>query len=156
MTSYSQLLAILDASNTCARYEREPSGRDTWQTPAELAASGVGDCEDFAIDAMFRVIRAELPGVARLGCCARSDNQVHMVCLYYPLEATDPWVLDIAVDDVCRLSERPDLTVLFELGVDGIYVERGKVGPASQNAMWASVLTRMADEQPRCGTLGAP
>ena len=146
MTPHSQLLAILDASNTCARYEREPSGRDTWQTPAELAASGVGDCEDFAIDAMFRVIQAKLPGTVRLGCCVRSDNQAHMVCLYYPLEATDPWVLDVVADDVCRLSERPDLAVLYELGVDGVFVRGGKAGPASQNAMWAAVLARMADD----------
>ena len=146
MTPHTQLQAILDASNTCARYEREPPGRDTWQTPAELAASGVGDCEDFAIDAMIRAIQAKFPGTARLGCCARSDNQAHMVCLYYPLETTDPWVLDVAADDVCRLSERPDMTVLYELGVDGIFVQGSKAGPASQNAMWAAVLARMADE----------
>ena len=145
-TPHLQLLAIMDASNTCARYEREPPGRDMWQTPAELAASGVGDCEDFAIDAMFRVIRAELPGTVRLGYCARSDNQAHMVCLYCPLEATDPWVLDVVADDVSRLSERPDLTVVFELGVDGMFVRGSKVGTVRQSAMWAAVLARMADE----------
>ena len=146
MTLPTQLQAILTASNTCARYEREPPGRDMWQTPAELARSGVGDCEDFALDAMFRVTWAELPGTARVGYCFRSDNQAHMVCLYRPPHEADPWVLDVAVGDVCRLSERPDLVVVYELGVDGIFVQNGKVGPVARNAMWAAVLARMADE----------
>ena len=123
----AQLSAIFAANKSCARYQREAAGRDVWQTPAELAASGVGDCEDFAIDAMFRVIHAKLPGTALVGYCVRNDSQAHMACLYYPLEAADPWVLDVAVDAVCRLSERPDLKVLFELGVDVIVLLSGKV-----------------------------
>ncbi len=136
----AQLSAIFAANKSCARYQREPAGRDVWQTPAELAASGVGDCEDFAIDAMFRVINAGM--TARLGCWWRSDGQMHMVCLVYG-EAKDPWVLDVAVDAVCRLSERPDITPIYELGMAGVYVMGKLVGGVGQNAMWKDVLERL-------------
>jgi predicted transglutaminase-like cysteine proteinase len=137
------LSAIHAASNACARYQRESGGRDVWQTPAELAASGVGDCEDFAIDAMFRTINAGMS--ARIGCCRRSDDQMHMVCMVYG-SFTDPWVLDVAVDAVCRLSDRPDLELVYELGVDGVYVGGKRVGGVERNALWAGVLERMSSK----------
>ena len=140
----AKLSAIHSASNACARYRREPAGRDVWQTPAELAASGVGDCEDFAIDAMFRVLNPWAPNVAMLGCCLRDDGQMHMVCLVYSYQTTaDPWVLDVAVDAVCRLSERQDLTLIYELGMAGVYVMGELVGGVGHNAMWKDVLARM-------------
>ena len=124
MTEHEQLSAILAASNGCARYKHEPDGADVWRTPAELAESGVGDCEDFAIDALFRIQAAGLPGTARLGCCAigsGGNGLMHMVCLYRPAEGDDPWVLDVAIDYLLRLSERHHLTVMYELGLDGIF-----------------------------------
>ena len=143
-----QLRDILSASNTCARYEREPPGRDTWQTPAKLAASGVGDCEDFAIDAMFRVIQAGLEGEVSLGCFTRGSNviEMHMVCLYLPPQEADPWVLDVVADDVCRLSERPDLKEVYRLDQHGIFVGGRRVGGAADVAPWAAVMARMAGE----------
>lgn len=145
MDAPEQVQAIHTASNACARYEHEPAGGDVWQTPAELAESGVGDCEDFAIDALWRIRAAGLPGMGHLGFCRRSDSVMHMVCLYYPPEAADPWVLDVAVDAVCRLSERPDLTVIFTLGVDGIFGRDGRtLADVEQVPPWAGVLRRMA------------
>lgn len=143
MTEHEQIQAIHTASNACARYEHEPSGADRWQTPTELAASGVGDCEDFAIDALWRLRVAGLPGMARLAYCKRADGAAHMVCLFYPLEAADPWVLDVAVDAVCRLSERPDLVVVLELGVDGMFVYGRKAAQVEQVVEWAGVLRRL-------------
>ena len=135
----ARLSAIHAASNACARYRREAAGRDVWQTPTELAASGVGDCEDFAIDAMFRVIKFHY--VARLGCCRRSDDQLHMVCLAYsPGTTADPWVLDVVADAVCRLSERQDLELIYELGLAGIYVDGDIVGGIGHNAKWKDVI----------------
>ena len=147
-SEHTQLQATLTASNTCARYERESPGRDMWQTPAELARSGVGDCEDFAIDAMFRVIQAGLEGEVSLGCFTRGSNvtELHMVCLYFPQHETDPWVLDVVADDVCRLSERPDLKEVYRLDRHSIFVEGRRVGDAADVAPWAAVLARMADE----------
>ena len=143
MTDDSQevLQAIHTASNACARYQREPSGSDVWQTPFELAKSGVGDCEDFAIDALFRIRAAGLPGTVRLACCARGSD-IHMVCVYRPIGVVYHYVLDVAADAVSKMYQRSDLVVLYELGLDGIYVMGRRVGPAEQCAPWANVLRR--------------
>lgn len=128
---------ILAASNACARYEREQG--DVWQTPAELAASGKGDCEDFAIDAWARADGY----TARLAWCLRQDadaRRSHMVCMIY--EDSDPWVLDVNADAVCRLSERPDLVVVLEMDAAGVYI-RGVSKPVSTIQQWADVLKRM-------------
>lgn len=36
-------------SQTRVRYEREPRGREQWQTARDTFLAGVGDCEDLAI-----------------------------------------------------------------------------------------------------------
>ena len=134
------LQAIHTSSNTCARYEREHG--DVWQAPAELAESGVGDCEDFAIDAWARAKAAGY--TARVAWCLRQDadaRRSHMVCLIR--EDDDPWVLDVAVDAVCRLSERPDLAVVLEMDDDGVHTPKGVLKPANHVQQWADVLGRM-------------
>lgn len=128
--------AIHAAINASHRYQREE--HDNWQTPAEFDASGVGDCEDFAI-AYWHALHQH----ARLAWCWRSDRQAHMVCLYY--DDADPLVLDVAVDAVCRLSERPDLVVMYELDAQGLHSRYGS-RPPTQVAPWAGVLARMAKE----------
>ena len=130
--------AVFAAINAAYRYQ--PDDRDEWRTPAEFDAAGGGDCEDFAI-AYWHALRHN-KGQARVACCWRVDSQMHMVCLYYPLKNTDPLVMDVAADAVCRLSERPDLVVLYEMDADGIYT-RGGTRPAAQIAPWAGVLARM-------------
>lgn len=137
----SDLQAIHTASNTCARYERELDGKDVWQTPQELAASGVGDCEDFAIDAWARATAAGYK--ARLAWCLRQDadaRRSHMVCLVH--DCPDPMVLDVVADAVCRLSERPDLVVVLEMDAEGVYI-RGMRRQTSTMEPWAAVLSRM-------------
>ncbi len=144
MSDEKILADILAASNACAKYQREPAGRDRWQTPAELKASGAGDCEDFAIDAMARL--EGLPGHARLGWCLRLDSGKkigHMVCLYH--DGADQWVLDVNSDAPCLLSERPDLEVVMELDTDGVYF-RHEVKPVSLIPEWANVLMRKSKE----------
>jgi predicted transglutaminase-like cysteine proteinase len=135
------LQAILSESNACARYERERDGGDVWQTPAELSASGAGDCEDFAIDAWARAKAAGY--TARVAWCLRQDadaRRSHMVCLVR--EDADPWVLDVVADAVCRLSERPDLAVVLEMDDAGVYI-RDVRRPVSTIQQWADVLGRM-------------
>lgn len=138
-------IAALQARiNAAHRYRRELPGRDTWQTPAEFDAAGVGDCEDFAL-AYWYALRG-WSGHPRLACCLRADRQAHMVCLYYPPGATDPQVLDVAADAVSLLSERPDLVVLFELDAHGLHSSGGTF-PLAQAAPWARVLGRMRDQE---------
>ena len=133
--------AVYASINAAYRYQPETPGRDEWRTPAEFDAAGGGDCEDFAI-AYWHALRHH-HGRARVACCYRTDKQMHMVCLYYPPGDTDPQVLDVAVDAVCRLSERPDLVVLYELDDAGIH-SRGSTRPAVQIAPWAGVLARLS------------
>ena len=132
--------AVFASINAAYRYQPEAPGRDDWRTPAEFMAAGGGDCEDFAI-AYWHALRHH-QGHARVACCWRVDKQAHMVCLYYPPDDADPLVLDVAVDAVCRLSERPDLVVLFALDAEGLYRRRGMY-PLTQIAPWAGMLARM-------------
>ena len=132
--------SVFASINSAHRYQPEAPGRDDWRTPAEFMAAGGGDCEDFAI-AYWHALRHH-HGHARVACCWRTDKQAHMVCLYYPPNDTDPLVMDVAVDAVCRLSERPDLVVLYELDRAGIHSRHGS-RPVTQIAPWAGVLARM-------------
>ena len=138
--------AVYASINAAYRYQPEAPGRDDWRTPVEFEAAGGGDCEDFAI-AYWYALRF-LPGRALLACCLRADaaaRQAHMVCLYYPTAGADPQVLDVLADAVCALSERPDLTVMFELDAYGLY--SGQVmRPAGQVDAWARVLACMAQQ----------
>ena len=71
-----------------------------------------------------------------------------MVCLYYPPGDTDPQVLDVAVDAVCRLSERPDLVVLYELDAAGIHGRDGTHPPTQMRpgrACWRACRGRWTD-----------
>lgn len=141
----ASLQVIHTASNACARYEHE-SG-DVWQTPAELAVSGVGDCEDFAIDAWARAKAAGYK--ARVAWCLRHDADAprsHMVCLVR--EDDDPWVLDVVADAVCRLSERPDLAIIMEMDDAGVYVREVRKS-VSTIRPWADVLGRIEAQETR-------
>ena len=126
--------------NTTHTYQREPPGRDVWQTPQEFDASGVGDCEDFVI-AYWHALQSE-PGRTRLAVCRRSDNEMHMVCLHWDADGFGPWVLDVAADAVCELRDRDDLTMIFEFDQHGLYCG-DSMRPASQMARWADVLARI-------------
>ena len=145
--------AVFSSINAAYQYRHEPLGLDLWLTPAEFMAAGGGDCEDFAI-AYWHALRHH-QGHARVACCWRVDKQAHMVCLYYPPDDADPLVLDVVADAVCRLSERPDLVVLYELGADGIYGRPRApatpwppywIGPVTQIAPWVGMLARMKGE----------
>ena len=135
--------AVYASINAAYRYQPEAPARDEWRTPAEFDAAGGGDCEDFAI-AYWYALRHQ-HGRARVARCERSDKQAHMVCLYYPPGDSDPQVLDVAVDAVCRLSERPDLAVVYELDAQGLYSLQD-THPPSQPSLWADVLARMAQQ----------
>ena len=138
--------AVFESINAAYRYQPEPPGRDEWRTPAEFDAAGGGDCEDFAIAYWHAMMHHH--GHARIACCWPSDKQAHMVCLYYPPGDTDPQVLDVAVDAVCRLSERPDLVVMYELDAAGLHSRYGTY-PYTRVPAWAGVLARMAQQEKR-------
>ena len=138
--------AVFASINAAYRYQPEPDGRDEWRTPAEFAAAGGGDCVDFAIAYWHALRHQHDHGHARVARCERADKQAHMVCLYYPPGDSDPLVLDVAVDAVCRLSERPDLVVMYEVDAAGIH-SHGSTRPVTQITPWATVLARMAQQE---------
>lgn len=104
------LRRVLTQVNANARYRQEPVGRDCWQTPDELRASGFGDCEDFAIAYWAALRSADID--ARLVCVAfEQQSEAHMVC-----QAGD-WTLDVLADTPYRMSERDDLVaIVYALG----------------------------------------
>ena len=138
--------SVFASINSAYRYQPEAPGRDDWRTPAEFDAAGGGDCEDFAIAYWWALRHQHDHGHARVACCWHTNKKAHMVCLYYPPGDTDPLVLDVAVDAVCRLSERPDLVVLYELDGAGIH-SRGSTRPAAQIPPWAGMLARIQENR---------
>ena len=132
--------SVFASINEAYHYQPEAPGRDEWRTPAEFRAAGGGDCEDFAI-AYWYALR-HTAGRARLAWCWRNGRQAHMVCLHFAPGENDPLVLDVAVDAVCRLSERPDLTIQFELDADGFYW-KGKKYPVEMSKQWANLQSRI-------------
>lgn len=136
MNSASPVHAAINATH---RYQREPAGLDVWQTPAEFDDTGVGDCEDFAI-AYWHALR-DAPGRAYVAWCWRG-REAHMVCLYYQPGDTDPQVLDVAVDAVCGLSERPDLRVVVRFNRDGVWLGLTPA-IAAPSRLWTDVLASM-------------
>lgn len=132
------LCNTLTKVNGLARYQHEPGRRDHWQTPAELYASGRGDCEDFAI-AYWYELRDTLPA-PHIACLLSDHGEPHMVCV------SGRWVLDVLADEPYQLKQRRDvLCVAYTLGeAHGCPVTWVEwVRRATPLAKWADVWRRM-------------
>ena len=130
-------------------------GLDDWATPAELAARGAGDCEDFAIAKYFSLLDKGIP-VQQLriayvelsgGGGERGERSArHMVLAWLPpgdAAAGEALILDNLLDAVHPLARRPDLRVLISFNSVGIWpgLQRGAPQrPARQLRRWAQVL----------------
>ena len=127
---------------------------DQWATPAELAASGAGDCEDFAIAKYFALVGAGVPPerlrivYGRLQVGAGDVWRPHVALVVLP-EASGSIgtaaVLDSVIDEVRPLSRRPDLQVRLSFNQDGVWAGPDRA-PAARGAgrlrPWAQVLSR--------------
>lgn len=142
------LHAVLAEVNASAGYRHEPAGRDYWQTPDELRASGAGDCEDFAI-AYWAALRGQCPP-PQLACLVLDgQRETHMVCL------CGEWVLDVLADAPYRLQDREDVLFLAYVlgernGGPAMWVD-SHLRPATER--WRDVWRRM---QPDCAREATP
>lgn len=135
---------------------------DRWDTPLEFLARGAGDCEDFAIAKYFLLLESGVPPELvklaflfytgdnkALGSTAVQAKRTHIVVLLSEhLGDRQPLVLD-ALPQVVPLSEREDLSLVFEFGADGGYASAVSEKVASTRAIermlerWNGVLDRM-------------
>ena len=129
---------------------------DEWATPAELAARGAGDCEDFAIAKYFALVGAGVPPArlrivyGRLQFGGGDVWRPHVALVVLP-EAGEPIgaavVLDSVIDEVRPLSRRPDLQVRLSFNQDGLWAGLDR-GPAAREARrlrpWARVMQQAA------------
>ncbi|MFQ5629509.1 MAG: transglutaminase-like cysteine peptidase [bacterium] len=81
-------------------------GYDYWQSPVETLVRGIGDCDDFA---MAKYISLRLLGIPadrlRVAVVKPSRSPYHAVLLFYPQNASDPWVLDNMTFEYNGLTE---------------------------------------------------
>ena len=133
-----------------------PDTADQWATPAELAARGAGDCEDFAIAKYFALVRAGVPAArlrivyGRLQVGAGDVWKPHMALVLLPEEGEPigtAAVLDSVLDEVRPLSRRPDLQIRLSFNEAGLWAGLDR-GPAAREARrlrpWARVLQQAA------------
>jgi len=134
------------------RPDHDAGPTDQWASPAEFAARGAGDCEDFAIAKYFALIAAGVP-VARLrivyGRLQLGAGDVwrpHVALVVLP-EAGEPIgsaaVLDSVLDEVRPLARRPDLQIRLSFNQEGLWAGLDR-GPAARDARrlrpWSRVL----------------
>lgn len=90
-------------------------GCDYWQSPIETLVRGKGDCDDFAIAQYVSLRLLRIPVVQlRVGVVEYTNGGGHGVLFFYPLNDSDPWVLDnlvskrlgISLGRIRRLSSR--------------------------------------------------
>ncbi len=129
---------------------------DYWATPLEVLGRREGDCEDFAI---AKYVTLKLMGVpsakmrlnyvrARLGGPQSQIVQAHMVLSYYQAPEDEPLILDNLISEIRPASRRPDLTTVFGLNAEGLWVGGSpRLAQSTQRlSRWQSVLVRMREE----------
>lgn len=100
------LAQINDVWNQNVVQVDEPVGEDYWQTPAETAHWGAGDCEDLAIAKYFSIA----PWVRKtLHIVQLESGQHHVYCV-----ALGQWVLDVS-PHIHKLSDRPTGEILVKV-----------------------------------------
>lgn len=128
---------------------------DYWASPAELLASRLGDCEDWAI---FNYISLRHMGIpeqqmrlvyvrAAIGGAYSSISQAHMILAYYPAGALEPLVIDSLITDILPASQRPDLTPVFSFNAEGLWVgtsgQKSRHSSSARLSHWREVIARM-------------
>lgn len=124
---------------------------DYWASPAEMVASGGGDCEDYSIAKYFALKELGVP-VARLRITyvkATSINQAHMVLAYYPSPDADPLILDNLDGRIRPASERTDLIPVYNFNDDDVWLARSgaRAGSPTQIRLWRGLLDKLEKER---------
>ena len=128
-----------------------------WQTPAELLQRGAGDCKDLAY-AKYWVLQRVAQGhrAMRLGygqIHLEGRWQLHLVLLVWTDEG-EPWVLDNVVQDIRRLSERPELALQFSFDQTRYYSGTGhQTLTGTRVKGWDALRERMAPPAPQATQL---
>jgi predicted transglutaminase-like cysteine proteinase len=123
--------------------------QDYWATPLEFAEKGRGDCEDFAIAARALLYASGFPKNRLAMAYARLDSNglviPHMVLLVR--DGSESWVIDNTRTEATKLSERPDLEVVFTYDETNVFlrVAQKNVGSSRQRLpLWNDLLLRSA------------
>lgn len=125
----------------------DATGPTAWQTPAELAQRGIGDCKDFAL-AKFSLLRqaGAAPESVRLAYGswhAGAERRLHLVVLLW-VDAGSPLVLDNLVAGIHRLSDRRDLDIRFSFDDQAFYDQTGALRIADQPLRgWQALRARL-------------
>lgn len=101
---------------------------DYWATPIEMLTTNGGDCEDFSIAKFFTLKKMGIDEnqMRMIHVESTLTEQPHMVLAYYPVQSSDPLILDNLMDDIKPLSERDDLSPVYSFNNHGIWIEKSK------------------------------
>lgn len=135
------------------RSDWEAWGReDHWTTPAELLATGAGDCEDLAIAKYFTLRRLGIVASSLRITYVRDvrRDQAHMVLVHRPA-GSGAIVLDSRDQRLVRLAQRPDLIPIYGFNEGQVTVSTPGGGERSfphagrwRIRQWQAVLQRAA------------
>jgi len=122
---------------------------DDWATPADFVGSGGGDCEDYVLAKYYALKELGVP-VTRLRITyVRSTRirQPHMVLGYYATRDADPLVLDNLEPRMLPASQRRDLTPVYGVNDDELWLERGGTsayqGSAGRVRLWRELQDKL-------------
>lgn len=122
---------------------------DFWATPAEMVASGSGDCEDYSIAKYFLLKELGVP-VSRLRMTyvkAERTGQAHMVLAYYAAPGAEPLILDNLEEQVRAASDRPDLVPVYSFNDDEVILVRDSRKASSlEIRAWRELIRKLEAE----------
>jgi len=126
--------------------------KDYWATPIELLARGAGDCEDYSIAKYFTLkeLGVDEKKMRITYVKALKLRQAHMVLTYFETPRAVPVVLDNLIPTIKLATERKDLLPVYSFNGSGLWLAKArgtgkKVGSSSRLNMWASLKSRMLD-----------
>ena len=155
LVKLAQVNAFTHRHFTYAEDKLQFGKEDYWASPAELLASRLGDCEDWAI---FQYVSLRHMGIpeqqmrlvyvrAAIGGTFSSISQAHMVLAYYPEGSDEPLVVDSLISDILPASQRTDLTPVFSFNAEGLWVgtgrQKSRQSSSARLSHWREVIARM-------------
>ncbi len=107
---------VNDGVNHSALYATEQPGEDVWGPWKLVNGLRTGDCEDYAIHKLQRLVAQRYPrGALRLAIChARGLRRVYHCVLLVYLSDGDAVILDNRTDGLWLKSRRPEYTWVSE------------------------------------------
>ncbi len=113
--NWSELSDVTESINRSAVYAKDEPGKDTWGPWHLVNGLRAGDCEDYAVHKLQRLLAIGYPrGALRLAVCRVGYMQeYHCVLLVY-LDDGDAVILDNRTEGLWRKSRRPGYTWVSE------------------------------------------